>query len=1067
MAVDANFAALFRDLKPEEPWLPPKPWESIPSESGSAPAPATPSSTSSNRLYRTSAVSEASMVRLALNALQGSESAICSVEKLSATFCSNPADRTFHQIPSMWTRAASTHALGKILQAIGWAGSSVFLLYKFVNYFTDLKSNVDMGNSDEAKPLSTEGQDGVQNEIKNQARCSLVSQAFAVAVGKVLSGYIGALETICASVTFRRSGKGVSSSNGLSSGAGCLKTIVHSEITLLEVYIHTAELRNQIQTLANICKIHVHEGVDISSLSFSDALEKVTSGFNDFPRGANLLSYLYSQLEVAEPAHAGVLKFLFQKSCEPYFSFIRQWIFEAKISDPYDEFIVEYAENTPSISHGRVGICSEVPLATVRERDEATVPCFLKTVSTSLFRAGQQLQVVKRMLQLCSVGITGFSYADIVPGFTSDLSSSASQLTFKKKDLETIVNARNSFYELLLSKLQKFPMKLDIRYDQVVPHGAISVSGGSHIIQTSSVADNDLYSPEENRDRNMESAIQDAGSYSSSDELSYLTDPQNTSDWSSSSCYEDDSEPEQFTETPIIRRDLEQKYMSSLKFSSIIPTECPFGNSSLTEISCGAEVRQKPESCRTKDCDIAHLDFNNPTQAKICSNTDLTWSRMSVNQEASNLYDVNFPFGDIVKSSCFEDREEDNPSTPEKTYSRMILSESYLLEDTLGQNGAEDSTLNSKSWKLKKPRNFLSMNPMLRKSAFFNTLCKPEENSIRDSRGVLSSFDFSNVEYPFKGLDKKLVSHLNQRYGSALGRIMDSCAVATDVAAIINHRQDGCEKAVINEFGNEISPTKPSDEGRGHHLVGVTGGSGWEKRLVSFVTSINLNSGTQQHTGPDVFEIPIDFIIDKCLLQEIKLQYKYISKLTIQLLKEGFCLLEHLMALRRYHLMEVADWADLFIMSLWHHKWCLTEGEKRIPQIQGLLELSIQKSSCERDPFKDRLFVFTKQQINFSQDVSAVGVGSFEFLGLGYEVDWPASIVLTSGALRIYSQIFNFLIQVKLANFALTDIWCSLKGLKHVKRVSGSDARKARDFNMLVKLRYLLSLMHHLLLISC
>lgn len=55
------------------------------------------------------------------------------------------------------------------------------------------------------------------------------------------------------------------------------------------------------------------------------------------------------------------------------------------------------------------------------------------------------------------------------------------------------------------------------------------------------------------------------------------------------------------------------------------------------------------------------------------------------------------------------------------------------------------------------------------------------------------------------------------------------------------------------------------------------------------------------------------------------------------------------------------------------------------------------------------------------------GVHSFDFLGLGYKVDWPVSIVLTSAALEIYAHIFNFLIRVKLAVFALTDVWCSLK----------------------------------------
>lgn len=48
-------------------------------------------------------------------------------------------------------------------------------------------------------------------------------------------------------------------------------------------------------------------------------------------------------------------------------------------------------------------------------------------------------------------------------------------------------------------------------------------------------------------------------------------------------------------------------------------------------------------------------------------------------------------------------------------------------------------------------------------------------------------------------------------------------------------------------------------------------------------------------------------------------RYRYVSKLTIKVLEEGFDLQGQLLALRRYHFMELADWADLFIMSLWHH----------------------------------------------------------------------------------------------------------------------------------------------------
>ncbi|PKI40307.1 hypothetical protein CRG98_039332 [Punica granatum] len=62
---------------------------------------------------------------------------------------------------------------------------------------------------------------------------------------------------------------------------------------------------------------------------------------------------------------------------------------------------------------------------------------------------------------------------------------------------------------------------------------------------------------------------------------------------------------------------------------------------------------------------------------------------------------------------------------------------------------------------------------------------------------------------------------------------------------------------------------------------------------------------------------------------------------------------------------------------------------------------------------------------------SATGIHSFDFLHLGYRVNWPVSIILTPSALKIYAEIFNFLMKVKLAIFSLTDSWCLLKDLMH------------------------------------
>ncbi|XP_013608209.1 PREDICTED: uncharacterized protein LOC106314963 [Brassica oleracea var. oleracea] len=137
MAVATSLASLLEKLKVEEPYLRPRNWESLHSQSGRFPLPIRASPPSS------SSVSESSLVRLALNALQGVESSLISIGKLSSLLCSESADRTTHHIPSLWHRLSSTDALGQILRDIGCFGSLVFLLHSFVGHFTSLKLEVE------------------------------------------------------------------------------------------------------------------------------------------------------------------------------------------------------------------------------------------------------------------------------------------------------------------------------------------------------------------------------------------------------------------------------------------------------------------------------------------------------------------------------------------------------------------------------------------------------------------------------------------------------------------------------------------------------------------------------------------------------------------------------------------------------------------------------------------------------------------------------------------------------------------------------------------------------------
>ncbi|KAE8037663.1 hypothetical protein FH972_010235 [Carpinus fangiana] len=1091
MAVDTNFAMLFEKLKVEDPWLPPRTWESIPSESGRRGSLSSSLfSSSSHPLYDASVVSEESLVRLAMFALQGVQSALISSKKLSAAFCSEPADRTIHRIPSLWSRSSSTHALGKILNSIGCSGSIVFLLHNFVDYFT--KSKLDessMGKRGE----NSEPAESQNHHDNNCPPYGLVNHAFAVAVGKVLQGYLCALDTLYASVGFRRSSRSVGMPLHESPAVGCLTSVVHSEITLLELYLHTKELRIQIEALGNICNLH-NVARCFSALSFEDLIAKATFEFCNFCRGGDLLTYLYKLLQVADPAHHAVLKFLFLRSCEPYCGFIRSWIFKAEISDPYKEFIVEHANNQLPNPHGKAGISVDFPLPSIRERDGVAIPCFLKDFLNPLVRAGQQLQVIMKLLELyIYVATENNTYEDFLPcwsGFSSIYPSYASPVTFSKVNIEAMVLARDSYYKMMQKKLEYLLTKLEFRYEQVVPHCTELVyfdnDRGRANNPVPFTLDDRLVSPSAADKRSLNVAFSNVNGDDSSsmDEFSYVMDKYDSSECSSTNSIEEQIEPEQLIEPPNHMAGFETKYLSTLTFSTSTSMDVSLQNPREFKKPCHI-ASDSHGTHEITDC-LCH-DVHSHYKGKSLSNDSMllesrdSWT--SDIQHTDTLADEAWPPGQPQKQSfnVFEGYKDDMRSHPADSlklwkkhvgvikedtsyFNKTLATLNASLEEASGKGQQENPTYSPYSytlqqWKPNYHSNFLSMNPMLTNYASLHSMSKLGERCSTDYGCSLPYFDFTSVENPCKLSVEQLADGSRHEFGYELLLHVDSHGSSTSSKSDHHGKQghDGDRVLIDNiEVCHVYSPSDLKDHNQ-EAMKNVSGGSNWETLLGTTSDTTDYSVGGHRQSLPAVFEIPLDFIIEKCLLQEIMLQYKYISKLTIKLLEEGFDLLEHLLALRRYYFMELADWADLFIKSLWHHKWCVTEADQRLSEIQGFLEVSVQRSSCERDRYKDRLFVYMKEHGTMPLSTSTVGVHSFNFLGLGYRVDWPVSIVVTPDALQIYAKIFSFLIQVKLAVFSLTDVWCSLKGLVHLisqNRTSEHHGKEVGHFNILMKLRH-------------
>ncbi|TKY71263.1 microtubule cytoskeleton organization [Spatholobus suberectus] len=940
--VDVKFASLLQNLKVQDPWLPPNTWESIPCESGlrSSPKPNQP-------LCHLSILSESSLVRLAMNAMQGAKSSLVNIQKLSAIFCSDPADRTFLQIPCLWNRASSTCSLGNILKSIGCTGSLVFLLRAFVDYFTNMNVDYSFGHSHD-------NSDVCQSQIHQEDRVraqefppfTLVNQAFAVAVAKVLEGYICGLDTIHASVFFRHSSKDVDLPV-----PGCLKNVVHSEITLLEFYLHTKELRTQIEALASVCNLQKW-ALCFSDTAFEDLITEATSEFCNFCRGGNLLTFLFAQLQVADPAHCTLLKFLFLQSCEPYCGFIRSWIFKAEIHDPYKEFIVENIECLSPKSHVKAGNSVDFPLASVKVRDGVPIPEFLKDFLVPLVRAGQQLQALLKLLEMC-IHVAGGEHScdDFLPcwsGFSSSSLSYSSPLSFSKDVIEAVVLARENYYKRMNEKIESLLSSLEVRHQQVAMCASVSSfdNGGGTLDKLGQImSENEFVGCPTVDKRSLNMGTSNLGSDVSStiDEFSLLEDMCGLSESSSLNSSEEQLDCDQLSgwSCPVVGQ---QNHLSALSFlksttlNSSIQNSCHHENSGSDLHGICDKMDATDHMVKSSHEGVISSHLSNPLNPgnSSCS------CKFSV-QYGESLVDNCSAMGHLLKKP-FDNDGTVEPKVTEKhlgslRYS-MLCHDVITISDTLSgeatnedEDQPDNNTLTSHLYSFQPQKygrqcnhpsiNPLSVNPMLTRNSVLHLMGRNGEKYKADHEQHLPYFNFSTVEDPCQVYMDKLPTNSSCR--SAFSFTLDS-NVSTQHDKNNEHGEIDCGR----EDGLVDVPKLCFDASLGlmdhKHLKVVSGGSSWERLLGSFGKTVNCDV-TQKQTLLSTFEIPLDIIIDKCLLQEIMLQYNYVSKLAINVLEEAFKLQDHLLALRRYHFMELADWADLFILSLWHHVFLNSDSQ--------------------------------------------------------------------------------------------------------------------------------------------
>ncbi|XP_065028495.1 uncharacterized protein LOC135651869 isoform X1 [Musa acuminata AAA Group] len=1101
MEIDPNFSSLLRTLRVDDPWVPPKTWESIPSESGRVRS-ADSCGQSQDPIYESSLISEANLVHLVVNALLGIKSSIMEIDKLAAVFSSSPADRTFHRVPTLWCRSLSTNALGKILKCISHSGLVVCLLQKFVNFYQCANRDVQQSEDKGEGSTSLEDTNFLEdllgsppnrkvvnmNEIWMQPPYSLINQAFAVAVKKVLQGYFGALNTMQASVKLRRSAMTFEKSVDIPDGSCGYTKISQSGITLLEVFLHTNELRTQIESLGNICFPRFADlAVSREALTAETNIE-----FHNFPRGVDLLSYLYLQLRNADPIHHALLKHLFVGSCEPYCGFIKSWIFRASIDDPYREFFVHKSTKSNAASES----VDKLFLTEIKEQIGISVPCFLKDVHRPLVRAGLQLQVLVKFLSLFNFDFVGRSanshcnlanIEEILPcwvGMSTDSAFLSNSLTFCKQRIEALICQRQNIYQMMLEKLQVFFSKSDIRYERmnhmVIPFNnaqslysgrspnipIILLSGADYVF--SATTDE----PEATRICTTQNATD--ASYTS-EESSYELDSLHNSENSFYSS-EEETESEGFLTSG--NHVMPPEYLLHSDSLPCYTIKIPFPNSNeigrlcFSQASCYSMPKQHgPAVHHYKNEKIS-------SSVSFCCGDEkpvMTPVLSDENYNSDNFWPVGLlkaPFYHIInyrgpKQPCLAPQSiqmtDENSGTLENTksvFDKVIVPFSSKLD-----MGGRFEFMNARigpwchdifsSWNSNEYYD-LSANPILTRFSWFSNMdILKDRSSNKRHRSHFPYFDFSSVVDPCNFSINVLATPDNgleveaSRIGNSNLAIVGSNGILADSVQHSNKDQPDLKPTCSSNTSREAHHTP------GHLPSSVSGGALWVGSL-HYSNEIESCAEDKWHDSGAEFEMPPDVVIDKCIVQEILLH------MSATLLSS--CSRKVLICMNIcWHCGDIILWnwqtgqihlLFLFVNSVFSFKkWSVAEPEKKVAEMQGILELSLQRSSCETDQYKERLYVYMNGQSIVPVSNSSAGLNIFDFMLLGYKVDWPIKIIVTPAALNIYAEIFHYLIQVRLAAFSLVEVWYYIKAYQS-SVLRGQDLKFHKiDLQNLIKLR--------------
>ncbi|KAG0584341.1 hypothetical protein KC19_3G204200 [Ceratodon purpureus] len=1093
-------------------------------------------------------IQESDLVRAALLALQGVPTAVSWLEQLAADFSSTAADRSSESFTTLWTRSSSSSSLSKVLTEFAKAGRVACQLDYFTSFFLNQRTdsyrvgtsgtqNSCVGDSSRKKRKRQNFMTERSSELHLESTTELwedvdglhisphchTNQAFAAAVRTFVQGNLASLDKIRSSVKHRRQialgGRSERFSEFMDGEAGLVFGFGSGDVTLLELFLHSHKQRELLQALAALCRIYEGDSsvsssgnveVDNTCIRAGDVNMKSSpfemethlfsasrNAFKEFPRGADLLSYLFDKLSEADTLHLELIRFLFERACQPYIAFIRSWLYLATVQDPFGEFFVKAMPSTglkkrPGETREQDILLSyEIPKGVV-------VPCFLEEVCTPLLRAGQQLQVLSKLLDAPSASKivdspfkSSGSFQDTLLSFTCWSDTLTNKSTSEGPVLCTIKTDKQGDAQQpkrFSQMLEGFPdvslgrlAKSTLFQQKTVRSGIMGRTSSLNDFWPSGTADNS----EQKFGSAKKRQEPDVKTYQMTMARAALIREEAVDDISIAPTTRQESS-QSLLQSPTFLADKSKElhvgqYLKSRLLNQFHPLNSESASSFISDFQRGTswpvlglpknpflslrdEVDSSfsyihtvfPENNGCWDVNVHWMDPHSVTGTRVQSlslEQDLPTSESRfVSDDQKD--DVNHPLWlknledylskqltagldeQILEAhygglECQFDKDNDYGSADSVGFQPWGSSTRVQGPHVLQRNGGRRLQANSHSAFVMDSfeKQYLDDNCLLRENDTDVESPLPARCSVVDDA-------YEKHEHPsradFLEADDGKGPMLLQ------ANVWDSVLLQNPEVAGPDEISRPTEEN-LSEDGRVIS---------GAYYEGT--GTIWESYLHSEYQQI-MDVGYLQHAPScdddegDDEEIPLSVAVKLWIDEEILYQYKRTSMLTIRLLQESLRLQDHFAALRRYYFMERGDWAEYFLSALCKYEWNRLGSESQLLEVQSMLGTALQNSSCDGDEFADRLYVvqsgydshpsglrnslsaFSRHQHSLGTFVDCNKIEAFDFIKVGYKVEWPLCLIITPSALSHYSAIFTFLLRMKLTMCALADVWRNLQ----------------------------------------